>query len=294
MAKKYNSKRNKRLVIGVIIVWFLSLMAWYLQSKNFQVLNPGGVVAEKQRNLLILTALLSLLVIVPVYTMTIMFAIKYRASNKKSKAKYAPDMEGNKFFEALWWGIPTAIILFLSVVTWNTSHSMDPHKKLDVSGEPMTIQVVALDWKWLFIYPEHNVASVNYLKMPVDTPVTFQITSDAPMNSFWIPQLGGQIYAMTGMSSHLNLIADRPGNYAGSSANLSGAGFADMRFVASAVPMNDFSQWIEQTRDRGKGTLSAQVYQALREPAVVKEPYQYSSVEPDLYGTVVRKYMGPN
>lgn len=293
MAKKDTSKRNRRLFIAAMVLWFIGILVWYLHAKNFQVLNPAGMVAVKQRNLLIMTVLLSLIVIVPVYTMLVVFSLKYRASNPK-KAKYSPEMAGNRAFEALWWGIPTAIILFLSIVTWNTSHSMDPHRKLDVAGNPMTIQVVALDWKWLFIYPEQDVASVNYLKMPVGTPVTFEITSDAPMNSFWIPQLGGQIYAMTGMSTHLNLIADKAGEYPGSSANLSGAGFSDMRFVASAVPMNDFEKWVDSAPAMGRAPLTEQSYQELRKPSVVKEGYQYSSVDPDLYATVIRKYMGPN
>jgi cytochrome o ubiquinol oxidase subunit 2 len=286
------AKRKKRIVIALLAGAGLGIAVGYLHTKNFQVLNPAGMVAVKQRNLLILVLLLSAIVVIPVFTMTFLFAWKYREGNHKHRGKYSPEMDGNKFFEMLWWGIPMAIIAVLSVVTWNSSHSMDPRKPLDVAAKPLTVQVVALDWKWLFIYPEQNVASVNYLKLPVGTPVNFKITSDAPMNAFWIPQLGSQVYAMTGMSTNLHLIADKAGDYHGYSSNISGEGFADMHFMANAVPTAEFNKWVNDMPLMGP-PLTNDEYQQLRKPNVPAKPLYFSSVTPGLYDKVVQKYMGP-
>jgi cytochrome o ubiquinol oxidase subunit 2 len=223
MGKKY------KIIFGVLVIGVLIAVAVkYLKTVNIEVFNPKGSIAEKQRNLIIFASLLSLLVIIPVYILTFTFLFKYRETNKK--ARYTPDWDHNRIYETIWWGIPIAVILLLSIVTWNSTHALDPYKPLSSSEKPLDIQVVALQWKWLFIYPEQNVATVNYVQIPVNRPVTFTITSDAPMNSLWIPQLGGQIYAMSGMSTQLHLIANHAGSYNGSSANISGEGFAGMRF----------------------------------------------------------------
>ena len=182
---------------------------------------------------MIFAALLSLVVVIPVFAMTIYIVWRYRESNQK--AKYSPDWDHNSKVETIWWLIPTLLIVVLSVVTWNSSHSLDPFKPIKSSVKPLRVQVIALQWKWLFIYPEQGVASTNILELPVDRPINFEVTADAPMNSFWIPQLGGQIYAMAGMSTQLHLMASEAGTYAGASANLSGKGFAKMKFDTKAV-----------------------------------------------------------
>ena len=286
------SKNQKRVVISVVIAWFIGIMAWYLHGKNFAVLNPAGSIAVKERDLMLVTVTLGLSVIIPVFIMTFLFAWRYREGNKKSK--YSPEMSGNRWLETIWWGIPSAIILVLSIITWNSSHSLDPHKALNVGSKPpLTIQVVALDWKWLFIYPRENVASVNWVQLPVGTPVTFNITADAPMNSFWIPQLAGQIYAMPGMSTQLHLIADREGAFEGSSANISGRGFAGMRFTAKAGSDKEFSNWLETARHSpvklDRATYNDLVKRSENEPVSL-----YSSVEKNLYDQVVLKYMTPD
>jgi cytochrome o ubiquinol oxidase subunit II len=271
-------------------LWFVGIVVWYLHGKNFAVLNPAGQVGRKERNLMIFTMALGLLVVLPVYVMTFLIAWRYREGN--TKAKYSPELSGNRWAEGLWWGIPSVIILVLSVITWQSSHALDPFKPLASNKPPITVEVVALDWKWLFIYPQEGIASVNYVRFPVGTPVDFYITADAPMNSMWIPQLGSQIYAMPGMSTQLHLIADKAGDYAGSSANISGAGFADMRFTASASSQADYDSWVQLARS-SSGTLDANAYHQLAKPSVSHTTPMYSSVANDLYSRVLLKYMVP-
>jgi cytochrome o ubiquinol oxidase subunit 2 len=284
------SKKYKAF-IGLMVLWFVGIIVWYLHSKNFAVLNPAGQVGRKERNLIIVTVLLGLLVVVPVYIMTFTIAWRYREGN--TKARYSPELAGNRWAEGLWWGIPTVIIVVLSVITWNSSHALDPFKAINVAGkQSLTVEVVALDWKWLFIYPQQGIASVNYVRFPVGTPVNFYITADAPMNSMWIPQLGSQIYAMPGMSTQLHLIADKAGDYAGSSANISGAGFAGMRFTAAASSQADYDTWLQLAHDTG-GMLDASAYHQLEKPSQDNPVQMYSSVASDLYSRVLLKYMVP-
>jgi len=282
------SKKYKIILISIAVVWFIGIIAWYLHAKNFAVLNPKGIVANRERRLMLITVLLGMIVIIPVYIMTFSFAWRYRESNKK--ARYEPELAGNAVVETIWWGIPAAIILILSIIAWQSSHSLDPHRQLVSSRTPLTIQVVALDWKWLFIYPEQRIASVNYLRIPVNTPVTFDITADAPMNSFWVPQLGGQIYAMAGMSTQLHLMADTPGSYEGSSANLSGRGFAGMHFTVDATSDSEFNNWLQASRSM-PGELDASTYRQLAKPSTDVEPRQYAAVMPNLYQEILLKYM---
>jgi len=237
-----------------------------------------------------LTLLLGLLVIIPVFILLFSFAWRYREGN--TKAKYSPNLTGNIFAETVWWGIPITIISVLAVVAWNTSHTLDPHRAIVATQPPMNIQVVALNWKWLFIYPQQQVASVNYLQLPVGQPVRFTITSDAPMNSFWIPQLGGQIYAMAGMATQLNLVADRAGSYQGSSANLSGKGFAGMRFIAKADSEQAFRRWLASAR-HSSAKLSLQNYNQLAKDSQNNPPKLYASVDSQLFNKIMLKYMGP-
>jgi cytochrome o ubiquinol oxidase subunit 2 len=221
--------------------------------------------------------------------MTFTIAWKYRESN--TKAKYRPDWDHNVFAEALWWGIPTVIIAVLSIVTWTTSHSLNPPKHLS-NSTPMQIQVVALDWKWLFIYPQQGIASVNYVQFPVGQPVQFEITSNGPMNSFWIPQLGSQIYAMAGMSTHLNLVADSMGDYRGSSANISGKGFAGMDFTAHAGSETEFENWVSETRFASP-RLSMASYNALARPSENNPQVFYALAAPGLYNRILASFQLP-
>ena len=284
------SRKNKTALGGLIGLLVVILTAVYLNSVNIPVLQPAGPIASQERRLIIIAVLLSLVVVIPVFVMLIGFAWHFREGNKK--AKYSPEMDGSRVLESLWWGVPIILISILGVITWRSSHELDPFKSLSSPKAPVTIQVVALQWKWLFIYPSQGVASVNYLKMPVDTPVNFQITADAPMNSFWIPQLGGQIYAMPGMSTHLHLMADSQGTYRGSSANISGKGFAGMDFSAKSSSQADFDQWVALVHQT-KNHLSLAEYNSLAKPSQNNALSYYSSSQSGLYDRIVMKYMMP-
>ena len=190
--------------------------------------------------------------------------------------------------ELIWWAIPFEIVLILGALTWTSTHELDPPKPLP-GGAPLVVQVVALDWKWLFIYPEEEIATVNYVRLVVDRPVRFEITADAPMNSFWIPELGGQIYAMTGMVTALNLMASREGQFIGKSANYSGVGFAQMKFTAEAVSQESFDTWVQEVK-ASPDTLSWSEYETLAEPSVANRPMYYGLVEPNLHAMIVSKF----
>lgn len=255
------------------------------------LLDPHGPIAFQEKNLLIISTLLMLLVIIPVFILTAVFAWKFRAGN--THANYIPNWDHNTVDEIIWWAVPAVIVAILGVFAWNTTHSLDPYRPLESSVAPISIQVVALDWKWLFIYPEQGIATVNYVQFPEDTPVNFSITSDAPMNSFWIPQLGGQIYAMAGMTTQLHLLADRVGEYAGVSANFSGSGFSGMKFVAKSTTKEDFDEWVHSVAQTSP-PLSREVYRNLTTPTSYHPVAYYGSVESDLFASIIASYMHPD
>lgn len=293
MAKKSDKKFSKiYTVFGLIIAaQILALIVIAARAGDMQLLNPAGSIASQQRDLMIFAAALSLIVIVPVFVLTFFIVWRYRDGNVK--AKYRPDWDSNKKLEALWWGVPSVIILVLAVVTYKTSHSLDPYRPIASENQPITIQVVAMEWKWLFIYPEQNIATVNYIQFPEDTPINFEITSDASMNSFWIPKLGGQIYAMTGMQTKLHLIADEPGTYTGSSANLSGEGFSGMKFSAIATSKEKFNDWVQQVW-QAPDRLTAEKYQELSKPTHDEPMHLYNGRDENLYATIIGKYTDPS
>ena len=285
MAKKY-----KVLIFTVFIFLYGSILYLLIAGKNHGILAPQGEIASKQADLLYFTAFLSLIVVIPVFFLTFIFAFRYRESNKK--AKYEPKFVSNVWLEAVWWGIPLALITILAIITFNTSHSLDPFKPLNSSQKPLNIQVISLQWRWLFIYPEQKIASVNNFYIPTNRPIKFSITSDAPMNSFWIPQLGGQIYAMSGMSTELNLNASKAGIYEGSSANISGSGFADMRFVAQAGSQKEFDAWVKSTK-KVNNSLTQSTYDQLSKPSKDRQAIYYGNVETGVFDNVIMKYMMP-
>lgn len=282
--------RAKLVAVIIVGAGIVALAAAYLHGANIAVLNPKGTVADQERNLIIFAALLSLIVVIPVFAITAVVAWRYREGN--TKATYAPELDGSRVAETVWWLIPSALILILSVVAWRTSYTLDPARPLSSNTAPMTIQVVALDWKWLFIYPQQHIATVNYVQFPQATPVNFEITADAPMNSFWIPQLGSQIYAMPGMSTQLHLMADGEGSYRGSSANISGRGFAGMDFTAKSTSQADFDQWVQSVRQQSDD-LNQETYASLAKPSQNVTASSYASVSGDLFDTVINKYMVP-
>jgi len=281
--------KKARLIGGALLAIVVIVLAVaYFRQHPVAVLDPKGVIADKEFRLMVTAAILSAVVIIPVFVLTFTVAWKYRASNKR--AKHAPDWDHNTALELTWWGIPCAIILVLAVLAWTSSHQLDPYRKLSATTKPLAVQVVALQWKWLFIYPAQHVATVNFLPIPVGTPIDFSITSDAPMNSFWIPQLGGQVYAMSGMQTQLHLMADRPGTYYGASANISGAGFASMNFTADAMTQTDFARWVSYAR-QAKQHLTQDSYAQLAKPSQNTPLGAYVADDDNLYGTILMKYM---
>lgn len=288
--KNKKDSLKKHIIFGVVItIAAIAALVGGLLLTNPAILNPSGIIASKERDLIIFTVLLGAIVVVPVFFMLFFIAWRYREGNEK--AKYTPEWQNNRFIEGLWWGIPLIIISILGVVAWQSSHELDPYRSLSSSEKPIKIQVVALQWRWLFIYPDEKIASMNELRFPVNTPINFEITSDAPMNSFWIPKLGSQVYAMSGMSTKLHLEASEKGDFEGSSANISGEGFADMRFKARAVSKEDYSAWVVTTT-RSTDVLNKASYAQLAAPVRDKQIYAYILREPALYDTIVMKYMG--
>lgn len=284
------SNKIKSLLL-LLIAPSVTAGVWvYLKSANIPVLEPSGTVGDKQKDLIIITVVLSLIVVIPVYIMLIGFAWRYREGNKQ--AKYDPGFTHSRLLEGIWWAIPLAIITVLAVITYRSSHELNPFKPLDNRPE-MKIQVVSLQWKWLFIYPKEGIASLNVVKLPSNTPIDFEITSDAPMNSFWIPQLGGQIYAMSGMSTHLRLDAKKTGTYAGSSANISGKEFSSMSFNAQAQTQSDFNKWADRVKRSSPNILDRGTYEILAKPSIEQGETYFGSVEPGLFDKIVSKYMTP-
>lgn len=286
-------KNKLKVILPVVLalVVFASA-ALYLMHTSVPVLEPRGIIGQKERGLLGFTLMLGMAVIIPVFVLTIAIAYRYRENNPK-KTAYTPEWSSHRVAEVIWWGIPIVIIGILGVVTWRTTYQLDPYKQLASDQKPLTVKVVSLDWKWLFIYPDQHVASVDMAPIPVGSSVDFEITSDSVMNSFWVPQLGGQIYAMPGMITHIHMMASQPGNYAGSSANISGSGFAGMKFNVKGVSRSDFNTWVSSAQ-HSDNTLSMAAYSHLALPSKVNPQTVYKGVPDELYDTIVMKYMMPS
>src|SRR3989442_1619101 len=221
-----------RSLLRVLVsrAWVLGAAGLLAGCSGMTVLSPAGAVGAQEKSVIVFASALMLLVVVPVIVLTLVFAWRYRASNKE--ATYAPDWSHSAAIEIVAVTIPTLIIIALARLVWTSSYKLDPARPLETNRKPVIVEAVALDWKWLFIYPDQNIAVVNELAMPVGVPVSFRITSDTVMNSLYIPQLGGQVYAMAGMQTRLNLVADRAGTFDGMSSQFSGDGFSGMRFHA--------------------------------------------------------------
>lgn len=285
MGRKY-----KFFLLALSIVGVGLLTVLIINLSRADVLNPSGLIAQKELGLMVFATLLMLVIVIPVFVLTFFIAWKYREGN--TKAKYTPNWDRNRALETIWWGFPLIIILVLSVVTWQSSHDLDPFRPLSSNAKPLTIQVVALQWRWLFIYPEQKVATLNFVQIPKNRPVQFQLTADAPMNSFWIPALGGQMYAMSGMSTELNLMADKAGTYQGRSANISGHGFANMTFDARVSSEADFNDWVKNTQQSPQALVMDE-YKTLAKQSTDQKLETYTLADRGLYNKVIMKYMAP-
>jgi len=252
------------------------------------VLDPQGPIAAAERQILFNSLGIMLAIVIPTILGTLCVAWWFRSSNKR--ARYLPNFDYSDRLEMLVWSIPAMTVLLVGGVAWVGSHDLDPRKAIASSAAPIRVQVVSLDWKWLFIYPDHGIATVNQLTIPVGAPVNFELTSSGVMNSFFVPQLGGQIYTMAGMMTRLNLQAHHPGIFPGLSAQFSGDGFADMRFRVEAVPADTFAQWVDKTRNTGP-VLDTQAYADLAHPSRAVAPFTYRAVAPGLFNGILSSAM---
>ena len=304
--------------------WLAALpLALLTSGCDWVVMSPSGDIAVQQRDLVLISTGLMLLIIIPVIAMTLFFAFRYRQSNKA--AKYEPNWDHSVGLELLIWGIPLLIIIALGALTWTSTHLLDPYRPLgrikpdtptlannvpvgnlvdkqqagngpNGAGKPLEVQVVALDWKWLFIYPEYGIATVNELAAPVDRPIRFQMTSSSVMNAFYIPALAGMIYTMPGMQTTLNAVINKPGNYEGFSSNYSGAGFSGMRFRFHGVSDAGFQAWVNRVKQGGakaSGGLNRASYLQLEKPSEKVPVRYYNAVAPDMFKLVVEQCVQP-
>ncbi|WP_312518695.1 ubiquinol oxidase subunit II [Massilia sp.] len=270
------------------------LLVAVLSGCNTVVMNPTGDIAKQQADLITISVWLMLIIIIPVMILTIVFAWRYRQS---ANAKYEPDWDHSTKLELIIWGAPLLIIIVLGLITWVSTHKLDPYRPLDridanrpisASVKPLEVQVVALDWKWLFIYPEQGIASVNQLVTPIDVPVRFKITASTVMNTFYIPTLAGMIYAMPGMETELNAVLNKTGNFQGLSANFSGDGFSHMKFAYKGVTAGEFDAWVSEMKNN-PGVLDRADYLVLEKPSAKEPVRHYGQVEPALFNRVVNR-----
>jgi cytochrome o ubiquinol oxidase subunit 2 len=294
---KFMTKRGKTphavRPLGIILLGLIDLVilvALLVRGTNITLFDPKGLMAGEQLNLMLVTVAIMMVIAVPTLFLFYYFAWKYRETNEK--AVYDPRIRHGKYFVFTVWAVPCVFMVVLAAVMWPATHRLEPQKLIAANAKPVTIQVVAMRWKWLFIYPEEKIATVNFVQIPTGTPVQFELTADAaPMSSFWIPHLGGQLYAMTGHVNRLNLIADTPGDYTGSSAEINGAGFAGMKFITRATSSEVYESWTQDVR-LNSSLLDSAVYEKLVSPSENNPAASYNLADPDLYDKVVMKYMG--
>ena len=260
-----------------------------LSGCDWVLLDSKGMVGLAQRDLILICIGVMLIVVIPAIVLTFVFAWRFRAGN--TKAKYTPDWSHSTKVEIVVWGVPLLIIAGLAVIVWKSTHELDPYKPLDVAGEPLHVDVIATDWKWVFVYPDLGIATVNQLNFPANRPLAFNITSNSTMNTFFIPQLGGQIYALAGMRTQLHLIANEPGQFRGMSGNYSGHGFSNMKFIATASSNEDFDRWVAEVRS-APDALSFEQFKALAAPSKNAPVQHFSSVEPLLFKKVIDQFIG--
>jgi cytochrome o ubiquinol oxidase subunit 2 len=254
------------------------------------VLDPKGPITLLERDLLFDAFGLMLIVVIPVFLMAFIFVWFYRPVSKHDV--YKPDWGYSVWMDSLVWLVPAALVLAIGTMVWESTHKLDPYKPIEAEQPPLEVQVVAQDWKWLFLYPEQGIAVVNELAVPSGRPLSLKITSDTVMNSFLIPALGGQIYAMAGMESRLHLLADEPGTFRGRNMQYSGTGFANQFFDAHAMSEQDFEAWVAKAGQASE-RLDAAAYEELAKPGQLHPVTYYASFEPDLFATIIARY-GPH
>ena len=277
----------KITIFSLILLAILALGAHFVGTHNIPILEPKGMIGMKEKELIITCSLLMLIVVIPVLIIAVVFGWIYREGREN---KHTPDWEHNNIAECCWWSVPVVIIIILAIITWKTSHELNPFKPIQNGNPPLKIQAVALDWKWLFIYPEEKIATINEIRFPIHRPLHFEITADAPMNSFWIPQLGGQIYAMAAMRTTLYLVANEIGVFEGRSSNISGKGFAGMIFKAESTTESGFEEWVKEVKQSGT-KLDWASYEKLVLPSEYNPAQYFQEVDAHLFDQIIMQYM---
>ena len=278
---------SARRLSSILAILAFGLLATGCGLDNAPMLHPKGPVAQAEADLLFTAFYLMLIVVIPVFIFAGLFVWRYRANG--GKGKYTPDWGYSAKIDAVIWLVPALIVAALGYLLWTTTHKLDPYRAIGNPDEAIVVHAVAQDWKWLFLYPELGIASVNELAFPSDKTLALNITSDTVMNSFMIPALGGQIYAMAGMNSRLHLVADEPGQFTGRNTMYSGDGFADQHFQAHAMTDADFEAWVEKLR-MSATTLDSAAYETLAKPSMGHAVEYYSEYEDGLYERILAKY----
>lgn len=293
MSQKSKTRHSQGWVkwfIPLFLIELTALITYLIYDKNIALFQSKGFIAHEQRDLMIFIVILLLVASVPTLSLLYFTAWKYRESN--TRAVHKPNARQGKLLVAVMWTIPTAFVMVAVAAMWPATHRLEPRDAIASDKKPITIQVISMRWKWLFLYPEQNIATVNFVQIPEDTPVVFELTGDeAPMSSFWIPNLGGQLYSMTSHVNSLNLMADEPGDYPGSSAEINGPGFAGMKFTARVSSADDFDRWVDKTQ-QASNVLDTAAYANLLKPSENNPTAFYRSYQAGLYDKVVMKYTG--
>lgn len=290
--KQGNTKSPNKTIFFVLLGLFclVSIIFFLVRGSDVPLFNPKGIIATQQYNLMVRVVILLLEIAIPAILIFYFIAWKYRESN--NKATRTPDADHRKSYVFFMWAFPTVTMLLLVSIMWPATHKLSPQRSIENGIKPLKIQVIAMRWKWLFIYPEQNIATINYIQIPVNTPVQFDLTGDeVPMSSFWIPHLGGQLYAMTGHVNRLNLMAETIGDYPGSSAELNGDGFSGMKFTARASSLESFNAWTREIK-QSSNILSQEEYANILKPSVDNSAAYYAQVGTDIYDNMLMKYNG--
>lgn len=280
-------KTIKWVLIFFAFLGILFTIFFVFTGENVQVFQPKGLIAKQELHLILVNLTLMHIILIPTLICLLVVVWKYRASN--SKAKYDPEKKYGKMNQVILWLLPTVIVTIMAIHTWKETHRLDPYQRIGSTEKEFLIQVVALDWKWLFIYPEQKIAAVNFVQFPEKRPIRFELTADgSPMNSFWIPQLSGQIYCMTGMVTPLHVVADGVGVYPGRAAEINGEGYAKMTFIATSTTQADFNEWVDKVKESPM-QLNHKVYSQLLKPSIDHPIQFYSQVEKNLFETIVHE-----
>lgn len=287
--------KKTKIIIGVLaVICGILAVIYEMRSESTLVFHPKGIIAQAELNHMLLNILIMLTIIVPTFIWLMVTAWKYRSNNPKAEYKPEADKPRGAFKHLLLWIVPALFVVPLATHTWYDTHKLDPARPIESTKPPLVIQVVAIDWKWLFIYPEQGIATLNFFQIPANTPIQLQLSADeSPMNSFWLPELSGQIYAMTGMITPLHIMADAPGVYRGRASEINGDGYAAMTFTTKSTTQKDFDDWVASAQ-QSPLHLSKELYTTKILKRSKRDPIQvYSHVEKNLFNDIVMKYMHP-